>query len=179
MVWHVRIGVAIVHNGRSGCLGVGVLSRLFGRLLILITDVLGGSGATRGWFRRFLVAVFYIQLLVTTDGRVGESHELVQHSEFKLQFDAVDHRLQCSFDLVDVRVLHGKQAHIHPNYNQIYPYELCHHFSSPTMIDRLEESYGRVYVDTGDDEFLRTERGHLEFLHNVEYVNVFVILRRV
>ncbi len=98
-------------NGRGGFLSM--IFRLFRRLLVLVTDVLRGSRATRGRFGRFLAALFYIQLLVSIDSRVGESHELVKHRELEFQLDAVDHRLQCGFDLVDVRVLHGKQANIH------------------------------------------------------------------
>ncbi len=89
-----------MHSGRSGSLGI--VFRLFRRLLVLVTDILGRSRAARRRFGRFLVAVFYIQLLVTTDSRIGEGHELIEHGEFKLELDAVDHRLQCGFDLVDV-----------------------------------------------------------------------------
>ena len=98
---------------------------------------------------------------MTTDSGVGEGHELVQDGELKLQLDAVDHRLQGGFDLVDIRVLHGKEANVHPDDDQIYPYELCHDFSCSTMIDRLEESDGRVHVNAGNDEFLERERSHL------------------
>lgn len=87
-------------NGRSESLGV--VFWLFRRLLVPVTDVLGGSRATRGRFGGFLVPLFYIQLLVTTNSRVGEGHELVEHGEFELQLDAVDHCLQCGLNLVDV-----------------------------------------------------------------------------
>lgn len=91
MVWYARSGVATVDNGRSGSLGV--VFWLFRRLLVFVTDVLGGSRATRGRFGRFLATIFYIQLLVTTDSRIGEGHELVEHRKFELQLDAVDHCL--------------------------------------------------------------------------------------
>ena len=104
MVWY---------RGRNGSLST--VSRLFRWLPVLVTYVLGGPGATWGRFGGFLVALLNVQLLVVTDGRVGEGHELVKHREFKLQLDAVDHRLQCSFDHVDVGVLHGKEADIHPD----------------------------------------------------------------
>lgn len=112
-MWYTRGGVATVDNGRSGSLGV--VFRFFRRLLVLIADVLRGSRTTGGRSGRFLATLFYVQLLVTTDSRIGEGHELVEHREFELQLDAVDHRLQCGFDLVDVRVLHGKQANVHPD----------------------------------------------------------------
>lgn len=113
MVWYARGGVATVDNGRSGSLGV--VFWLFRRLLVLVTDVLGGSRAARGRFGRLFVTLFYVQLLVSIDSGVGESHELVEHGEFELQLDAVDHRLQSGFDLVNVRILHGKQANVHAN----------------------------------------------------------------
>ena len=47
------------------------------------------------------------------------------------------------------------------------------------MVDRLEESDGRVNVHARYDELLRTEGGHLEFLDHVERVYVFGILRRI
>ena len=113
MVWYARGGVATVDNGRSG--SFGVIFRLFRRLLVPVADVLGRSRASRWRFRRFLVTLFYIQLLVSIDRRVGEGHELVEHGEFELQLDTVDHRLQGGFDLIDVRVFHGKQADVHPD----------------------------------------------------------------
>ena len=100
MVRYARGGVAAMDDCRSGSLGV--VFRLFQRLLVLVTDVLGGSRATRGGFGRLLVALFDVQLLVRTDSRVGKSHELVEHREFEFQLDTVDHRLQCGFNLVDV-----------------------------------------------------------------------------
>ena len=111
VVWYARGGVATVDDGRSGSLGI--VFWLFRRLLILVTDVLCGSRATRRRFGRFLAALFYIQLLVSIDSRVGKGHELVEHRKFKLQLDAVNHRLQCGFNLVNVGVLHGKQANVH------------------------------------------------------------------
>ena len=116
---------------------------------------------------------------MTTNSRVGEGHELVQDGEFKLQLDAVNHRLQGGFDQVDVRVLHGKEANVHRNDDQIYPYELCHDLSCSTVIDRLEESDGRVHVNAGNDEFLQREGGHLQLLDPVESVGVFLVTRRV
>ena len=41
------------------------------------------------------------------------------------------------------------------------------------MVDRFEKSNGGPHVDTGDNELLRTEGGHLELLKNVEYGDVF------
>lgn len=101
------------YRGRNG--SFRIVSRLFRWLPVLVADVLGRPGATWGFLGGFLIAIFYIQLLVTTDSRVGQGHELIEHRELKLQLDAVDHRLQCGFDLVDVRVLHCKQANVHPD----------------------------------------------------------------
>ena len=111
MLWYARGGVATVDNGRSGCLGV--VFSLFRRLFVLVADVLGGSRAAGGRFGRLLATLFYVQLLVSTNSRVGKGHELVEHGEFELQLDTVNHSLQCGFDLVDIGVFHGKQAHVH------------------------------------------------------------------
>lgn len=92
-----------------------IFFRFFRWLLVPVTDVLSRPGATRGFLGGFLIAIFYIQLLVTTDGRIGEGHELIEHRELKLQLDTVDHRLQCGFDRVEVGVLHCKEANIHPD----------------------------------------------------------------
>ena len=101
----MRSGVATLDNRRRGSLGV--VFRLFRRLLVLVANVFGRSGTTRGWLGRFLVTIFNVQLLVRTDCRIGEGHELVKYGELELQLDAIDHRLQRGFDLVDIRVLHG------------------------------------------------------------------------
>ena len=105
VLWYTRSGVATLDSRRRGSLGI--VLRLFRRLLVLVTNIFGRSGTTRGWLGRFLVTVFNIQLLVRTDCRIGKGHELVEHGELELQLDAIDHRLQCGFNLVNIRVLHG------------------------------------------------------------------------
>ena len=73
---------------------------LFAWLLVLATDVLRRLGATIAWL--LVVAVLYVELLVIIDRRIGQGHELVEHSEFKLQLYAVYHRFQRSLDFVDI-----------------------------------------------------------------------------
>lgn len=47
------------------------------------------------------------------------------------------------------------------------------------MVDRLQKSDGRPYVDTGDDEFLNTEGRHLKLLNNIEGWEIIARIVRI
>lgn len=125
------------------------------------------------------VSVMHMELLRAIDGRVGQGHELIQHSEFKLQLDAIDHGLQCSFDLVVLPVFHGQKDDVHTNDDHVDPDKLHHHLASAPMVDWSQQSYGRKDVDPRDDEFLDTECRHLQTFDNIESTSVPSRIRRI
>lgn len=102
------------------------------------------------------------------NGRVGEGHQLIEHSKLKLQLDAVHHCFQGGFDLIYVGVLHGQQTDIHANDDEIDPDQLCHYFTSSAVIHWSEEPDGRPNIYSGDYEFLYAEGSHLKLFHHIE-----------
>lgn len=141
---------------------------LLGWFLVPVADVLGRLGATSRCIGSLFCAILDVKILVIVDGGIGQSHELVQYGEFKLQLDTVDHSFECRLDIVQIRVFNGEKANIHENDDQIDPDELGHDLPCPTVIDRSEQTNSSPHIDARDDEFLKTEGSHLKFLDHVK-----------
>ena len=105
------------------------------------------------------------------DGSVGERHQLIEHRELELEFDAVDHGLQGGFDFVIPVVFETEQDHVHGNDGQIDPDQLYHDSACSAMIDRSEQFDGRIHIYARDDKFLEGKSRHLDPLHRIEGVD--------
>lgn len=116
-----------------------------------------------------------MDVLRVVDGRIGQGHELVQHSKLELQSDAVDHGFQGGLDIIPVGVFHRQQRNVHGNDDKIDPDELHHHFSGSTMVDGSQEFEGGIDIDTRDDEFLDAKGRHLQALDHFIGDGIFVV----
>lgn len=116
---------------------------------------------------------------MVADGRVRERHELVEHGELQFQLDAVHHRFQSRFNLVEAGILHPKEHDVHGNDDGINPYQLHHHLSRPAMINRPQQLDGRVDVDARYDKLLDAERSHLQPFDPVEGIQVPFVVGRI
>ena len=109
--------------------------------------------------------------LSVLDSSIGQGHELIQHSEFQLELDRVDHGLERRLDLIVVFILHRQQDNVEGNDDDVDPDQMGHDLARPAMIDGLQEFERRPDVQAGDDEFLTTKGRHLRTLHDVEAVD--------
>lgn len=126
---------------------------------------------------RFLI--LYAHVLRVVDGRVSKRHELVQYGELELQFDAVKHGFRGGFDIIVLGILHGQEADIHGDDDEIDPDQQHHHLSRAAIVRGPQQFQGRVHIYAGDDKLLYAEGGHLQTFHRVERADESFVVGRI
>jgi hypothetical protein len=76
---------------------------------------------------------------------LDEDQQPVEHIEFHLQLDAVNHRLVCCLDLEIVQILSKKNAYVEQHYQDVDHYKVSDHLALRGPFDREDglESVGR------------------------------------
>lgn len=66
--------------------------------------------------------------------------EFGEDAEFEFEFDAVDHTLECDFDLIHTEVFDGEETCIEDDDGDVDGDELPHEFSEASIVDDFEDA---------------------------------------
>ena len=99
-------------NGAGGCPGTWFAR---GRCVCLRVILVDGAGGARMLELVAAAVVLTLEMIFLGEAGLGEAHQLVEDSEFKLQLDAVYHGLHGRFTHVIVGELQAYQDNVHAN----------------------------------------------------------------